>query len=291
MLHFRLSERRVCEFLDVPRSMLRYQYRRGDDAELRAHMREISKQHGRYGCPTIYTILRREGRVVNHKKVHRIYKEEGLSLRLKRRRVRVRGSGVPLAASADKNEIWALDFMSDSFSNGKKFRLLNIIDEGTRQALVMYCNVSIPASEVVRELERTGQKIGFPRAVRSDNGPEFRSKKYKAWAAFRGIEPIYIEPGKPSQNAFIESFNARVRLDCLNLYTWPNLAYARVILSSFQSEYNSKRPHSALDGLTPDEFAVRLATLRLPRSCASLAAPHTKPTTFDTTVSVPLPKV
>ncbi|MBI3817751.1 MAG: transposase family protein, partial [Planctomycetes bacterium] len=211
-------------------------------------------------------------------KIHRIYKEENLVTRRKRQRIRVVGSGVALAAPNTKNAIWALDFMSDSFESGRKFRILNVLDEGTRQGLLMYCNTSIRAISVVREVERIGRKIGFPKHVRVDNGPEFRSRLFQSWASYRDIEIIYIDPGEPAQNAFIESFNARVRMECLTLYSWPNLAYADAVIQTWRNHYNSDRPHSSLNDWTPDEFAARLAPLRSPVGFAPLAAPPSAPT-------------
>lgn len=286
MQHFAISERRVCGFYNIPRSMLRYQVRPRRDEKDRKRILWLAARHPRWGCPIIHKALRREGHLVNHKKTERIYNEEKLCLRRKRRRIRVHGSGVALATSSQNNEIWALDFMSESFQNGRKFRLLNILDEGTRQALLIYCNVSIRSKAVVAELERLGARIGFPKAVRTDNGPEFRSKQFQAWARYRGVQSIYIEPGKPAQNAYIESFNARVRLDCLNCHSWPTLAYARTVLEQFARGYNSERPHSSLDDLTPDAHAARLASLRLSRSSATLAAPTQTPSMIPTTSSL-----
>lgn len=246
----------MCGFYNIPRSMLRYRAHPRDDSSERRRIRELSQRHPRRGCPTIHGKLRSEGCIVNHKKTHQIYKEELLGLRRKRQRIRLHGSGVALAASQLKNEVWALDFMSESFQCGRKFRLLNIIDEGTRQALSILCNVSIRSTSVVAELEHLGSRIGFPRAVRTDNGPEFRSRRFQAWARYRGVRIIYIDPGEPSQNAYIESFNARVVLEC------------------FAKEYNSERSHSALEGLTPDAHAARLDALHSTLTgSAPLAAP------------------
>ncbi len=291
MQQFSISERRVCGFYHIPRSMVRYRRHSRDDTEIRQRLRELAAQYPRWGCPLLHKTLRSEGRLVNHKKTHRIYKEEIVSIRRKRRRIRVHGSGVALAVSQAKNEIWALDFMSETFQSGRRFRILNILDEGTRQAILMYCNISIRALPVVRELEALGARIGFPKAVRTDNGPEFRSHRFQRWAKYRGVQILYIDPGKPAQNAYIESFNARVRLDCLNCYSWPTLEYARVKLEQFVKEYNSERPHSSLEDQTPDAYAARLASLRLPRSAASLAAPRVTPIANITTSLLPMSHV
>ena len=267
--------------------MVRYRAHPRDDSDTRVRLRELAARHSRWRCPLLHKTLRAEGHVVNHKKTHRIYKEEIMSLRRKRRRIRLHGSGVALSTSQAKNEIWSLDFMSETLRSGKRFRLLNILDEGTRQGLLIHCNISIRATVVVEELERLGRKIGFPKSVRTDNGPEFRSKLFQAWAKYRGIQTIYIDPGKPAQNAYIESFNARVRLDCLNCYSWPTLEYAQAVLGQFLNEYNSLRPHSSLKDQTPDAYAARLASLRLSRSSASLAAPPLTPSTIATTSLLP----
>jgi putative transposase len=287
MQQFSISERRVCGFFNIPRSMVRYRAHPRDDSDTRSRLRDLASRHSRWGCPILPKTLRQEGRIVNHKKTHRIYKDEHMGLRLKRRRIRLHGSGVPLATSHAKNEIWSLDFMSESFESGRKFRLLNILDEGTRQSLLIHCGVSIRAVVVVHELEALGAKIGFPKAVRVDNGPEFRSRRFQAWARYRGIRPLYIDPGQPAQNAYIESFNARVRLDCLNCHSWPTLEYAQAVLQQFLKEYNSQRPHSSLGDLTPDAYAARLASLRLSRRSASLAAPHLTPSAIVTSSLLP----
>ena len=195
-------------------------------------------------------------RVVNVKRVYRLYRSEGLLIR-RRRRKRLSVLRVPMPVVNRTNQCWSMDFMNDSLTSGRRFRILNIIDDFSREGLASHIDFSIPATCVIRILEELGLERGFPDRIRLDNGPEFRSAKFQQWAKDRGIKLDFIEPGKPVQNALIESYNGRMRDECLNEHGFIGLEEARREIGSYRIDYNEVRPHSSLGGLTPREFAAR----------------------------------
>jgi putative transposase len=252
---FRASERHVCELMAVARSSGRYRSRR-DDSRIEERLRELAREHPRFGYRRLHLYLHRE-MGVNHKKVQRVYRELGLSVRRTRRR-HLRRMLQPRPVLTAPNQEWALDLASDVTAAGQRFRVLGVRDNFTRQARVLEASTSFPSRRVTRELERAMAAHGKPHAIRCDNGPELTSRHFLAWAIDWKIDLIHIQPGKPTQNGGMESFNGKLRDECLNVSWFWNLFDARRKISAWKTEYNSRRPHSSLGYLTPDEFARRL---------------------------------
>jgi putative transposase len=221
-------------------------------------LRELAEARRRFGYRRLQVLLGREGWQVNHKRVYRLYVEEKLSLRRRRGRKR---SGVrqPLPEPVTVNQVWSVDFMTDAFSSGRRFRTLNIVDDYTRECLAIEVDTSLGGVRVVRVLEELKQKRGLPRQIRSDNGPEFLSRTVDQWAYEQGLEWHTIQPGRPMENSYVESFNARFRDECLNENWFTDLADAREKIAEWKQDYNEKRPHSSLHYRTPVEFAAQSA--------------------------------
>lgn len=249
-----ISERRACRFLGVHRSLVRYRSCRPPEAELRDRLRALAEQRPSWGSPRLTWLLRREGRVVNHKKVERLYREEGLTVR-RRRRKRVARPRLELPMPRRADDQWSMDFMRDQLAGGRVFRLLTIIDHYTRESPVIEVDLSLPGARVVRVLERLAGRRGLPRSIRMDNGPEFTGQALDEWAHRRGVKLEFIRPGRPVENAFIESFNGRLREECLNQHWFLDLEDARRTIEAWRIGYNTNRPHSGLEGMTPVEFA------------------------------------
>lgn len=253
---FGLSQRRACQLLSSARSTIRYQCcARGDDAALRRRLRELAAQRPRFGYRRLHVLLRREGIVVNHKRIERLYREEGLAVR---RRIRKSLTSVRrgrLAPPQRANEQWALDFLQDALASGRKIRLLSIIDVFTREALALEVDTSLPGRRVVRVLDRLLNARDCPQRLVLDNGPELISRALEEWAHQHAVTLHFIDPGKPIQNAHCESFHGRLRDECLNEHWFLGLADARQIVETWRQDYNQKRPHSALGYQTPVEFA------------------------------------
>lgn len=241
-----LSERRACGLIGMSRTGFRLADGPDRNAWLRTRLRELAEQRRRFGAPRLYLLLRREGLVVNHKRVERIYREEGLSLRLKRRRKRVSHLRVLRETPSGPNQVWSMDFVSDSLLDGRRFRTLTIVDEWSRESPAMEVDTSLTGQRVVRVLERLAATRPLPASIRMDNGPEFISKALDAWAYAKGVRLQFIQPGKPTQNAYIESFNGRLREECLNEAVFTSLADARDKIEYWRQDYNTLRPHSAL---------------------------------------------
>lgn len=253
-----LPERQVCRYLGIHRALCRYQRRRpAQDHELRAHLRELASVHPRWGCPRLYWLVRREGRPDNYKRVERLYRLEGLAVR-RRPRKRVATPRVPLPTPGRANERWSMDFMRDTLADGRTFRIFTLVDDFTREAPALEADLSLSAERVVQILERLVAERGCPRAIVCDNGPEFQSRTLDAWAHRRGVALQFIRPGKPVENAYIESFNGRFRDECLNHYWFLSLADARAQIEAWRLGYHSARPHSGLAGRTPAEFLAEL---------------------------------
>lgn len=255
---FRRSQRRSCGLLGMWRSSCRYRSKRTDDERIREKLRELALRHTRWGYRTLETILRRDGVVINHKRVWRLYKEEGLRLPRKRPRREARPRAQKLEAARGLNDRWSMDFVSDALATGRKFRCLTIIDDGTRQSPAIVVDSSISGVRVARELDRLATVRGLPRTLVVDNGPEFTSQAMAVWAKTRGVTLHFIDPGKPVQNAFVESFNGKFRDQCLNTQWFLSLEEAREQVEAWRLEYNGIRPHSSLGKLTPDEYAATL---------------------------------
>src|SRR5271154_3800358 len=253
-----LSQRRACGLIELYRATCRYRKRRSEDQPLRVRLRELAEARRRFGYRRLQILLEREGWQVNHKRVYRLYVEEKLSLRRKRGRKRstVRQ---PLPAAVAANQVWSVDFMSDALSSGRRFRTLNIVDDYTRACLAIEVDTSLGGMRVVRVLEELQQRRGLPRQIRSDNGPEFVSRAVDQWAYEQGLQWHTIQPGRPMENGYVESFNGRFRDECLNENWFSDLADARDKIAQWQQDYNEQRPHSSLQYRTPMEFAAQSA--------------------------------
>jgi len=249
-----LSERRACRFLGVHRSLVRYRSCRPPEAELRGRLKELAERHPSWGSPRLTWLLRREGRVVNHKKVERLYREEGLTVR-RRYRKRVARPRIEMPTPRRADEQWSMDFMRDQLAGGRVFRLLTVVDHFTRESPVIEVDLSLPGARVAQVLDRVGGRRGLPRSIRVDNGPEFTGRALDEWAHRRGVKLEFIRPGKPVENAFIESFNGRIRQECLNQHWFLDLDDARRTIEAWRISYNTNRPHSGIGGKTPAEFA------------------------------------
>ena len=249
----RISERRACGLLRVAVSTFRY-HPQANDAKLREKLIELSRERPRFGYRRLHAMLAGQERVVNHKLVWRIYKEEGLALKRKRRKYLVRVAR-PLDKAETSNEEWALDFVSDALGSGRSIRLLNVADAFTRECVALEVDTSFASRRVTGVLDRAIAERGAPRRIRSDNGPEFTSRHFIAWARDRGIELLHIQPGKPMQNGRLESLNGKLRDEFLNVSWFRNLFEARRQAQAWRKDYNQVRPHSSLGYRTPEDFA------------------------------------
>jgi putative transposase len=256
---FAVSERRACALVGIGRTTLRYQGRpRGDDAALRERLRDLAEERRRFGYRRLHALLRREGLMVNHKRVQRLYRAEGLAVR-RRTRKRVAGTGRGRALPPrGPNEQWGVVFLGDALADGRRIRLFAVLDLFTREALAIEVDTSLPGERVVRVLERVAARRGRPRQLVLDNGPELAGLAVDRWATEHAVTLRFIEPGKPVQNAVVESFNGRLRDECLNEHWFVSLADARLLIAAWQEDYNRRRPHSALGYRTPEEFRAEL---------------------------------
>jgi len=253
--HHGMSERRSCRLVRVWRATHRYKSKREGAGALRQRLRELAGEYPRYGYWRLYRKLRREGMVVNHKRIYRLYREEGLSVR-KRPRKRLSRARVPASVPIAPNVRWSMDFVSDSLADGRKLRVLNVVDDYSREALIMEVDTSIGGQRVARLLdEQAAVRGAYPGSIVSDNGPEFISHALDQWAEEHGVKLEFIQPGKPVQNCFVESFNGRFRDECLNENWFVSLDDARRIIARWKEQYNEVREHGSLGGLTPSEFA------------------------------------
>jgi putative transposase len=253
---FGLSQRRASSLVGLCRNTLRYQARPSNDEELRKRLRELSEKKRRYGCGRLHLFLRREGLVKNHKRTERIYREERLTLRIRRRKKLASQGRIELSTAGRTNEQWAMDFVCDSLSNGRRIRLLPVIDMYTRECLRIEVDTSIGGQRVATILSQIGAMRGLPDHIMVDNGPEFISNALDAWAYERGIKLQFIRPGKPVDNAYMESFNGKLRDECLNQNWFMSIDHARRVIEEWRTEYNQERPHSSLGNLTPNEFRL-----------------------------------
>jgi len=253
----KMSERRACKLIGSDRMMVRYRSRRPDDAKLRERLRALAHERRRFGYRRLIIFLRREGFVVNHKKLFRIYREEGLMVRKRRGRKKALGSRVPMPVPQLPNDLWALDFVSDQFVCGRRFRILAIYDVCTRQCLATIADFSLPGTRVARELDLLIATRGKPGTIVSDNGPELISNAVLLWTDANKIHWHYIDPGKPIQNAFVESFNGRLRDEFLNETLFTSLAQTRAALEEWRRDYNAVRPHSRIGWLAPAVYAAQ----------------------------------
>jgi len=253
-----MSERRACRVIDADRKSVRYRSTRGDDAELRKRLRELANQRRRFGYRRLHILLRREGVMINKKKTQRLYREEGLEVRRRRNRRRAVGTRAPAPVLALPNQRWSLDFVHDQIVTGRRFRVLNVVDDVTRECLAAVPDTSISGRRVVRELTDLIALRGKPGMIVSDNGTELTSNAVLAWCGELGVEWHYIAPGKPMQNGYVESFNGRMRDELLNETLFLSIGHARVEIAAWVEDYNRERPHSSLGYETPAAFAAKL---------------------------------
>jgi putative transposase len=263
---FGFSQRRACQVVGVARATIRYRSRRGDDEPLRTRLRQLAERRPRFGYRRLHVLLRREGIVVNHKRIERLYREEGLAVRRRGRKsvVRIR-RGRP-ALPQRPNEQWALDFLHDALASGRTIRILSVIDVFTREALALEVDTSLPGSRVVCVLDRLAGERPLPAQIVLDNGPELISHVLGQWARQHDVHLQFIDPGKPVQNAHCESFHGRVRDECLNEHWFLSLRDARQIVEAWRQDYNRERPHSALGYQTPAAFAQGTSLAAVKRS-------------------------
>jgi len=254
---YAFSERRACGLMEMAVSSYRYRTRRSDEG-LRARLVELAREKPRWGYRRLHVLLRWSGEEVNHKRVQRVYREAGLSLRRKKRKHCVR-AGQPLRACSAANQEWALDFVHDAVESGRAIRVLSVVDACTRECLALEVDTSFASRRVTRVLEQIVAERGTPLSIRCDNGPELTSRHFLAWCIEKKIELVHIQPGKPMQNGRVESFHGRLREECLNVNWFGNLFEARWKIAAWRREYNEERPHSSLGYRTPAEFAREAA--------------------------------
>ncbi|WP_129609178.1 MULTISPECIES: IS3 family transposase [Rhodoplanes] len=251
------SQRRACGLFRLAPKTFRYVRRREDDAELRERLRALATERRRFGYRRLHILLTREGVTVNHKKLFRLYREERLTVRRQRGRKRALGTRAPVTLPQGPNQRWSLDFVSDVLADGRRFRVLVVVDDFTRECLTSVVDGSLSGRRVARELDGLVDRRGRPKMIVSDNGTELTSRAILQWQEDQAVEWHYIAPGKPVQNAFVESLNGRFRDECLNEHVFRNLPAARRIIEAWRRDYNGHRPHTSLGGLTPAEFATR----------------------------------
>jgi len=252
-----VSERRACKLLGVDRASYRYEPKPDRNAELREELVKLARQKPRYGYRRLHAVLERRGERANVKRVYRLYAEEGLAVRRRRRKrlVRERVGNTQLIRA---NQEWAMDFIVDGLANGRMVRILSVVDAFTRECLALEADTSLGSGRVTRALDRLIEERGLPENLRSDNGPEFTSRRMLGWAEERKINLVHIQPGRPMQNGHVESFHGRLRDECLNVSWFRTLNDVRRSLNVYRQEYNCERPHSSLAYRTPAEFRQTL---------------------------------
>jgi putative transposase len=252
------TKRCACRLVNISRSVAEYAYKRPvTEKELIERIKELAHQHRRYGYRRITILLRQEGKRVNHKRVYRLWKIEGLSLkkRFKKKKIaRIKGE---MKRAAYPNHVWSYDFIDDVTEKGNQIRILNVVDEFSRECLAIRVGRSITSQEVIEVLEYLSLKRGMAEYIRSDNGPEFIARAIKEWLFKHGVRSIFINPGSPWENSYIESFHGKLRDECLNQEIFSSIEQAGIVLENWREEYNNYRPHSALGGLSPSEYVLR----------------------------------
>ncbi len=262
---YQVSERRACRVAGAPRTTMRYRSRARDQSPLRQRIKELAAVRVRYGYRRLHILLRREGWRVNAKRVYRLYREEGLSLRLKRPKKRVSVPRVAPPPAERPNERWSIDFLRDSLADGRPFRVFTVVDNVSRVSPAIVADFSLKGATIVAVLDRLKATVGLPQRLAVDNGPEFISKALDAWAYRNGVALEFSRPGKPTDNAFVESFNGHFRQECLDQHWFASLEEARRIIEAWRIEYNTERPHQALRYGTPADF---VATWEPPKEAA-----------------------
>jgi putative transposase len=261
--NFPMSLRRACGLMQIQMSSYYYRHRPRPDEALRAALKEAAAKRRRWGYRMLAVLMERQGFKDNIKRIYRVYREEKLQVKIRRRRKTARWRGDKPVPATRPNERWSMDFMSDQLANGRTIRVFNVVDDFTRQCLAMEVDTSLNGVRVTRVLDRLVARHGHPKRIVMDNGPEFTGKALDRWAWEHRVQLAFIEPGKPVQNAFVESFNGTCRNECLNESWFLSLADARTIIENWRIDYNNQRPHSSLGGRTPSEFATAIQTTTL----------------------------
>jgi putative transposase len=292
----RLSERRACGLFGITRWSNRYQSHRDPQNGLRMRLRELAGARTRYGYRRLTVLLRREGWVVNAKRVYRLYRAEALQVRTKKRAKRAAQARVPLSGATRPNQRWSMDFVSDRLADGRWFRVLTVVDQYTRECLCAFADRSQTGEKVVVQMKRLVALRGVPESITTDNGGEFAGRAMEAWAHGVGVKLDFIRPGRPVQNGFIESFNGRLRDECLNGEVFFSLTDAREKIERWRIDFNQNRPHSALADRTPAEFVsvverrpfvFSIVNKADPPPCQGFAGAGQKPPALDTAPALP----
>ena len=253
-----VSERTACKLAGISRTGYRYEARPINDGELRSRLKELAARQSAYGYLLLHGLLKAEGLVVNKKRTYRIYTEEGLQVRTQKRK-KLHRPRQPMEVPLEINQRWSMDFVSDQLSDGRRFRVLNVVDDYSREMVGQLVSVSISGRQVARFLDRLCEERGKPKKIICDNGTEFTSKAMFFWSKETGVSLGFIQPGKPTQNAFVESLNGKFRNECLNQHWFRSLDEARFEIDQWREHYNNVRPHSSLGYIPPVEFAEKAA--------------------------------
>lgn len=255
-----MSERAACRLFQISRSVYRYEGKPKQDEELKQVLQDLAEKKPRWGLGKMVAWLKNQGHGWNHKRVRRVYRELGLNLRIKPKKRFPKREPQPLVVPEQANHTWSVDFMSDALTSGRSFRTFNVLDDFNREALWIEIDTSLPAARVVRVFDMLASWHSYPQMIRSDNGPEFVSNMLEQWAERHQVKLAWIEPGKPTQNAFIERFNRTYREEILDMYLFRSLDEVRQITEQWLEEYNGIRPHDSLGGLTPYQYAAQEKT-------------------------------
>lgn len=257
---YHLSIRQACQLTSISRWVFYHRPDHEKDEPVRDKLRAMAEAHPGYGFWKMYGKVRREGHEWNHKRVYRLYLQLGMNIRRRAKRRLPQRLKQPLVQPVNYNQVWSMDFMSDALMDGRRFRVLNIIDDFNREVLAVEADTSLPSARVIRVLDQLTEERGLPRQIRVDNGPEFISNQFSAWCAAHSIEIKYTQPGKPTQNAYIERLNRSFRTEILDAYLFSNIHEVRRLSEEWVEEYNNHRPHEALKDLTPKEFLLKQGT-------------------------------
>ena len=253
-----ISERRACLLVGLSRTVLHYESKvQPENEQLQARLVELAGERRRFGYRRLHALVRREGVQVNHKRIYRLYSDAGLSVRRRKRRHGVAVERQALELPSSPNQVWSMDFVSDALANGRRIKVLTIVDDFSKEAIDLAVDFGISGHYVTRVLDQAARFRGYPKAIRTDQGPEFTGNALDQWAYRHGVQLKLIQAGRPTQNAFIESFNGRFRDECLNDHWFTSLPQARILIAAWRRDYNQHRPHSSLDYLTPSEFAAK----------------------------------
>ena len=252
-----MSITRACGLVGISRSLYRYESRRAAcNAAVVGRLKELAaSQKRRYGYRRLHVLLRREGLEINRKRTYRLYRDAGLAVRRRKRKRIAPAERRPLPKPTAPNVSWSMDFVADGLASGRRLRCLTIVDDCTRECLAIEVDSSLPGRRVAAVLNRLAELRGLPLSITVDHGPEFEGEVLDTWAYIRGVQLAFIRPGKPIENAYIESFNGRFRDECLNEHWFVNMSHARSVIERWRIEYNTERPHSTLGYLTPEQYA------------------------------------